>query len=110
MASTLPPRGPGKKYVDELREPLRLVMTFLEGGSNEAFTYHEQHHDDQLDPWYFTHTVRRHLCRELDNIIAAGNVNFSRTPLPFSGVELTYGKYRVKVLKAGEDGALPVAT
>ncbi|HXS97863.1 MAG TPA: hypothetical protein VN736_24860 [Candidatus Limnocylindrales bacterium] len=59
------------------------------------------------DPWYFSHSVRFHLCTALDSIPEEART-FDRVRHPLSGVELNYKEFRVKVWKVSGD-EMPLA-
>lgn len=93
-----------ERFLRRLWPLLSEVYAYVEGGVQDSFLYFEQR-STHIDPWLFSHQVRRHVCDKLDELMPSG-VGFFRVPQPLSGVEIKYQRKTIKVFKA-DDGHIP---
>ena len=90
-----------KRTLDRTSNLHRQLYRFLEDAVENSRTKFDP---KDFDPWYFTHTVRYELCKQID-AVPEETRDFKRVPFPMSGIEVEYLEFRVKVLKinAGEN-------
>jgi hypothetical protein len=92
--------------LDKLSPLLSILYKYIEGGISKARLFFEAE-DELPDPWLFSHIVRWHICKRLDNL-KDPNLSYERSPLAMSGIDISYNDRYVKVFKA-DDGELPAA-
>jgi hypothetical protein len=86
--------------------PLLLPLhEYVEGAIQEAHQFFESR-QWPVDPWMFCHQVRLYVRQQLFDLSSRG-VTCEHVRLAFSGIELTYQGWRLKILKAERDGSIP---
>jgi hypothetical protein len=92
--------------LDKLSPLLSILYKHIEGGIAKARSFFEAE-EEPPDPWLFSHIVRWHVCKRLDNL-KDPSLSYERSLQAMSGIDITYGDRYVKVFKAS-DGELPAA-
>lgn len=90
---------------EDLLPLLSRLHEYVEEGIQEAHQYFESH-QCPIDPWMFSHQVRFHVRNRLIGLPDIG-LPCHHVRLAFSGIDLTYHTWRLKVLKATTDGSIP---
>jgi hypothetical protein len=90
---------------EDLLPLLSRLHEYVEEGIQEAHQYFESRRC-RIDPWMFSHQVRFHVRNRLLGLPDLG-LPCHHVRLAFSGIDLTYNTWRLKILKATIDGNIP---
>jgi hypothetical protein len=92
--------------LDKLSPLLSILYTHIEASIAKARAFFEAE-EESPDPWLFSHIVRWHVCKRLDNL-KDPHLSYERSQQAMSRIDITYGDRYLKVFKAS-DGELPAA-
>lgn len=96
-----------EQALDDLADVLPLVWEALEAGAADASNYFEQH-GEGINATLYPCVVRYRAIQVLEAAGIEAN-EFVRSKIANNGIEMRYGRYRLRALKADSDGEVPRA-
>jgi hypothetical protein len=96
-----------EQALDDLAEVLPLVWEALEAGAADASHYFDQH-GERINATLYPGVVRYRAIQVLEGSGIDAN-EIARSNIANNGIEISYGRYRLRALKADSDGEVPRA-
>lgn len=93
--------------LDDLAEVLPVVWEALEAGAADAGHYFDQH-GERINATLYPCVVRYRAIQVLEASGIEAN-EIARSNIANNGIEIRYGRYRLRALKADSDGEVPRA-
>lgn len=102
MNTPIIPAAP--ETLESLNPLLTVVFEALESGTLHAREYFEQQGDQPVEPYLYAHLVRYRAKQHLETHGHA--VQFTTDDIAYSGLQVCFDRYRVRILKA-DQGDVP---